>query len=184
VSAPATLEALLDLYDRFGDRCYGERVTQTSHALQCAARAAADGAAAPLVAAALLHDVGHLLVAEGSDVTATDDRHEATGARVLAAILGRDVARPVSLHVAAKRWRCAVDPDYLARLSDASRASLARQGGPFEPAACRRFASHPGFRDAVALRGWDDDGKAPDQPTGSVRDHAPLLARLAARRGP
>jgi len=182
--APRTVESLLALYERRGDASYGEDVSQLAHALQCAAAASLSGASDELVAAALLHDVGHLLAdvrPAGWRDDIDDDRHEATGARVLAPLLGREVAAPVALHVTAKRWRCAVDPSYVAALSDTSRASLAAQGGALNDAECERFALHPSFRDAVRLREWDDAAKDPEAPLGSMRDHEPLLVALAAR---
>lgn len=176
---PRSADEVLALFELRGDRHYGEDVTQTEHALQAAALARASGAPDHLVGAALLHDVGHLLdgrVGEDED----DDHHEVVGARVLAAIFGPALARPVALHVVAKRWRCAVEPSYLDSLSDASRRSLDRQGGPLDPAAAGRFEASPGFEDAVALRRWDDEAKVVDAASGRLEDHALLLASLAA----
>jgi hypothetical protein len=48
------LTDLLALFERHGDRHYGEAVSQLDHALQCAACAVADHAPDSLVAAALL----------------------------------------------------------------------------------------------------------------------------------
>src|SRR5882762_3477320 len=72
---------LLALYAEKGGKEYGERVTQTAHALQSAALAEAEQAPPPLVAAALLHDLGHLLAKQVDDV---DDRHEHIAAGYLA----------------------------------------------------------------------------------------------------
>ena len=47
---------------------FGEPVSQRAHALQCAALAAGEGAALPLVGAALLHDIGHLLHGLGESI--------------------------------------------------------------------------------------------------------------------
>jgi predicted HD phosphohydrolase len=179
-----SVESLLDLYERRGDERYGEDVTQRSHAVQCAVLASNDGAIDELVAAALLHDVGHLLAGDrpmGWRDDVDDDRHEALGARALASLLGSGVAAPVALHVTAKRWRCAVDASYLVALSDASRATLVAQGGPLDDDECERFATHPAFRDAVRLRGWDDAAKDPAAPSPSLRNYEPLLVGLAAR---
>ena len=175
--APASVDELLELYERRGGERYGEDVTQAAHALQCAEHARRDAASDAMVAAALLHDVGHLLV---DTAVEGDDRHEAEGARALAALLGPEVAAPVALHVTAKRWRCAVEPGYLASLSAASVASLELQGGPLlDPAARSRFERHPSFDGAVALRGWDDAAKDPGAAVGALADHQALLHRLA-----
>jgi phosphonate degradation associated HDIG domain protein len=178
----ADVAGLLELYDRLGDDPYGEDVTQTAHALQCATHAEAAGASDAMVAAALLHDVGHLLVAGGASPRDADDHHESVGARALASMFGPAVAAPVALHVAAKRWRCATDPTYVDELSDASRASLVTQGDAMSSAVCERFEAHPAFRDAVALRGWDDLAKDPGASTGSIRDYRQLLDHLARER--
>lgn len=184
--APASVDELLELYALHGDRRYGEDVTQSQHALQCAALARRDGAADELVAAALLHDVGHLVGGEHGpqwrdDVD--DDRHEALGSKVLAAVFGADVAAPVALHVTAKRWRCAVEPGYHDALSATSRATLVAQGGPLDEVARVRFEQHPAFDRAVGLRAWDDGAKEPDLEPGSIASYEPLLARLARRHG-
>jgi predicted HD phosphohydrolase len=174
---------LLELYERFGDEPYGEDVTQTAHALQCAALAASSGATRAMVAAALLHDVGHLLGGTRrpdwrDDVD--DDRHEAIGARTLATLFGPSVAAPVALHVLAKRWRCTTDPTYVSGLSRTSRASLLAQGGELSGAERARFEAHPSFDDAVALRGWDDLAKDPEASPGSIGAFRDLLDELAA----
>jgi [1-hydroxy-2-(trimethylamino)ethyl]phosphonate dioxygenase len=166
---------LLALYERKGGDPYGERVTQTAHALQSASFAEAEGAAPALIAAALLHDVGHL-IAKPSD---GDDRHEDIGAGLLAKLFGAAVAEPVRLHVAAKRFLCATEPGYFATLSPASVESLALQGGPFTSDEAAAFARNPHAQDAVRLRRWDDLAKVPDAPTKPLSAYAPLLARLA-----
>lgn len=183
--AMPTVGSVLDLYARFGADHYGEDVTQVAHALQCAARARRDGASEPLVAAALLHDVGHLVTGERDAAwrdDVDDDRHEAVGATLLARLFGPDVAAPVALHVMAKRWRCTVDPDYHEALSAASQASLLAQGGVLDEAARLRFEAHPCFGHAVALRGWDDEAKDPGVETGAMEDYRRVLERLAARQ--
>lgn len=90
-----------------------------------------------------------------------DARHEVGGADWLARFFNERVAGPVRLHVAAKRYLCAADPEYLAELSPASQRSLHLQGGPFSPEETRRFESLPHFAAAVALRRWDDAAKVP-----------------------
>ena len=175
-----TIEAILAAYEGLGERLYGERVSQNQHALQCAALATADGASESLVIAALLHDFGHL-AEEVPDMVQpeTDARHEVAGAARLGELFGRAVTRPVALHVAAKRYLCAVEPGYLEALSPASVHSLALQGGPFTPARAAAFARLDGARDAVRLRRWDDLGKAPDASPPGFEAYAPIMRRLA-----
>ncbi|HYK33010.1 MAG TPA: HD domain-containing protein, partial [Streptosporangiaceae bacterium] len=120
----------------------GEPVTQAAHMLQAATLAQRDGAAPELVAAALLHDVGHFTgtVSGQQLMTGTDNRHSDVGADWLAQWFGPDVTEPVRLHVAAKRYLCAVEPGYAARLSPASVYTLSVQGGPMREAEASEFA--------------------------------------------
>lgn len=177
----APLDDLLALFARHGDRRYGEKVSQLDHALQCAACAVADQAPDSLVAAALLHDVGHLLEADriDDDPTPSEDfQHELVAADMLSRLFGPEVVEPISLHVAAKRYLCAVEPDYLAGLSEASRHSLHLQGGPFTPEQARQFETLPHWRDAVRLRRYDDEGKRVGADCPPMAAYKPLLQSL------
>src|SRR6185312_3352403 len=121
---------------------------------QAGALAEAAGAPSPLVAAALLHDVGHL---RGE----TDARHGPAGAQWLSQWFGPAVTEPVRLHVAAKRYLCATEPGYFGLLSPESVRTLALQGGPMTPDQAAAFEALPNSRDAVAVRRWDDQAKDP-----------------------
>lgn len=140
---------------------FGEDVSILEHSLQTAMLAAEAGADRSLVVAALLHDVGHLLHDLGEDVAARgiDARHEIAGEAWLRSRFGAEVSEPVRLHVAAKRYLCAVDAGYFGELSASSRLSLELQGGVFSEAEVREFERNPYFRDAVRLRRWDDAAK-------------------------
>jgi phosphonate degradation associated HDIG domain protein len=176
-----SLEALERLYaERGGDR-YGEGVTQIEHALQCATLAETSGAAPSLIAAALLHDVGHLLQGEASGLGSQDLRHEITGAQALRRLFGPAVRRPIALHVAAKRYLCFADPAYSAALSPASQISLALQGGPFDAVEAEAFERTPHWRDSVALRLYDDAGKSEDAMGRDFGEFRPLLMSLMHR---
>jgi gamma-butyrobetaine dioxygenase len=177
----SSLEDIERLYEERGGRSYGEGVTQIEHALQCANLAVADGAAPSLILAALLHDLGHLLEDEAS--TAKDHRHEAAGAAALAGLFGPAVRAPIALHVAAKRYLCLSEHGYFGGLSAASRQSLAVQGGPFSPTEARAFEGQPYWREAVALRRWDDGGKRQESRARSFADFAPMIRDLATGGG-
>jgi len=138
---------------------------------QAAALAQAGGAADPLVAAALLHDVGHLR-------NESDSRHGVAGARWLTQWFAEPVTEPVRLHVAAKRYLCATEPGYLGRLSAESVRTLALQGGPMDAGEAAAFAAQPYFRDAVAVRRWDDLAKDPAVTPPQYTHFEPLLASL------
>jgi phosphonate degradation associated HDIG domain protein len=162
---------LSDMVEKHGNDLYGgEPVTQLQHALQCAQLAENEGASAALITAALLHDVGHLLEDDFEDAPAHDEdrRHEDLGDAFLAKWFGPNVTEPVRLHVAAKRYLCAVDPGYFDALSPMSRHSLMLQGGPMSADEVTEFEANPHYKDAVRLRRWDDRGKDPEMKTATL----------------
>jgi phosphonate degradation associated HDIG domain protein len=159
------IDRIFVLFRKKGNGAYfGETITETEHALQCAHLAEESGAAPELIAAALLHDVGHLVHGLTEDIAdrGIDGRHEEEGAAWLKHSFGAAVVDPVRLHVAAKRYLCAVDPNYRAGLSAASLRSLQLQGGPMSAEEACRFEQEPRFRAAVAVRRWDDRAKVPN----------------------
>jgi phosphonate degradation associated HDIG domain protein len=176
-----SIDEVWGLFERWGGEGYDEQVSQLAHALQTAALAEADDASDPLVAAALLHDVAHLL--EKTDqrparARAADLRHEARGANYLASLFGAEVTAPIALHVAAKRYLCAVEPGYRVGLSSGSHRSLELQGGPFEPTGEQTFETTPGWADAVRLRRWDDRGKIEGLGVPTLEHYRPVLERV------
>jgi gamma-butyrobetaine dioxygenase len=175
-SSNLRLDALFDAFDRLGAEPYGEEVSQLSHMLQTAALAVADGAPDTLVAAALLHDVGHFATPPSP---AEPVPHEALGVAWLRPLFGPEVWRPVGLHVAAKRYLCATSPGYLDQLSAASQQSLVEQGGVFTPDQADRFIAAPYAQEAVRLRLYDDAAKIPDASTPPLASYRELLDRLA-----
>jgi phosphonate degradation associated HDIG domain protein len=161
---------------------YDEHVTELAHGLQAAALAEAEGAPADLVAAALLHDVGHLLVGDLVPIDEElvgDARHEAAGARFLRRWFPASVTAPVALHVAAKRYLCAVEPGYAAALSPSSVRSMGVQGGPMSPAEVSDFEARPHHEAAVAMRRWDDLAKVEGLEVPGFDHYVGLLLRLA-----
>ena len=163
----------------------GEPVTQASHMLQAARLAELDGADDALVAAALLHDVGHFTAAvSGRDLMqGTDNRHSDTGADWLAQWFGPEVTEPVRLHVAAKRHLCTVEPGYAATLSPASIYTLRVQGGPMRGAELAEFAASRYAEAACRLRRWDDAAKDPAALPPAFDHFSELLGGLTRRRG-
>ena len=144
----------------------GERVTQLQHALQCATLAEKAGESDELITAALLHDYGHMVAKdEGAAAAGKDMRHEEIAAKSLRRWFGPGVTEPICLHVAAKRYLCAVDPDYFAKLSEASVTSLNVQGGPFSKSDADAFLAGDHGAAAAKLRVWDDLAKDPEVTT-------------------
>ena len=144
-----------------GAAYFGEPVTVLEHSLQAAWFIQRGGGEATLIAAALLHDLGHLLHAEGEDAATRglDTRHEELGVAALGQHLPASVLDPIRLHVAAKRYLCFAEPRYLAALSPASQESLALQGGPMNGAEAKDLLALPHARQAIALRRADDAAK-------------------------
>lgn len=156
------IKQIFDLFARKGHGAYfGEAVLEIEHALQAAHLAETSGADNDQIVAALLHDVGHLLHGLPEDIAGQgiDGKHEEAGANWLARYFSNSVVDPVRLHVAAKRYLCAVDPGYLNGLSPASVQSLQLQGGPMKNDEVKQFEKHPHFRAIVAVRRWDDGAK-------------------------
>ncbi len=177
---------IAQLFTAHGGHTYDESVSMTDHMLQTATLASAADCADHLVLAALLHDIGHLLLAEqdlanpSDSHRHTDLHHEDLAAAFLRPHLPEIVVAPIALHVSAKRYLCATDDEYLARLSPASTHTLALQGGPFLESEVTAFQDNPDWQDALLLRRFDDDAKVSGTPTPTVEE---FLARLLPSGG-
>lgn len=171
---------LSEIFEGRGQARYGlEDISQLQHALQSAALAEEQGESPAMVLAALLHDIGHMVHAWGENPAGEgrDDRHEILGAKWLSARLPRAVTEPIRLHVAAKRYLCAAEPDYAARLAPDSVLSLGLQGGPMRADEIAAFRATPFADDAVRLRRLDEAAKDPARVTPPF---AHFLRHLAA----
>ena len=166
-------DEVLGLFAAHGGNTYAEQVSMEQHALQAAALARASGASDALVLASLLHDVGHFLAQPDSEFGVTD--HGTTGGAWLAERFVPAVSEPVRLHVAAKRFRCFVDPAYEEQLSPASVGTLRLQGGAMSAAEAREFEAEPFAQDALALRSFDDGGKVAGLDIPALDEWRPLL---------
>jgi [1-hydroxy-2-(trimethylamino)ethyl]phosphonate dioxygenase len=173
-----------------GSNAYGgERISQLEHALQTAMLAEGAGADASLIVASLLHDYGHLVRNFGADVSrrGIDDRHETIGAENLTAYFGEAVTMPIRMHVEAKRYLCATDPEYSKRLSDASIWSLKLQGGAFAAKERDEFIKRPFAAEAVTpplgrirqnIRTADSEAGAVSSVCGGLSDRRALILRF------
>jgi [1-hydroxy-2-(trimethylamino)ethyl]phosphonate dioxygenase len=181
VQPVASVDELFGLLASGGGEAYfGEPVTVLEHSLQAAWFVQQKDSDYALITAALLHDLGHLLHTEGEDAAARglDTRHEELAAEALAGRLPAAVLEPIRLHVAAKRYLCSADPDYLAALSPASVESLALQGGPMTPTEAEAFLALPHARAAVVLRHADDAAKVPKLAVPELGSYRPLVESL------
>ena len=136
-------------------------LSHKDHALQAAALAESEGAPDVLVLAALLHDIGHLL--DGIPENDVDGHHDRRGAKWLARSFGPDITEPIRLHVEAKRYLCAVDPNYLDDLSPDFVQRLKSQGGPLSRREIQDFQAEPYHRAALKLRRIDDSANEPNR---------------------
>ena len=163
-----------------GEAYFGEPVTVLEHSLQAAWFVSRKGGASALVAAALLHDLGHLLHGEGEDAATRglDTQHEELAAEVLAGHVPGAVLDPIRMHVAAKRYLCFADPHYLAALSPASVQSLALQGGPMSGVEAEAFLGMPHAHESIALRRADDAAKVPGLAVPDLESYRPLVTSL------
>jgi [1-hydroxy-2-(trimethylamino)ethyl]phosphonate dioxygenase len=179
-------DEILAVFAKRGAGAYfGESVSMTEHALQAAYFARNAGAPPALVVAALLHDVGHLVVDVPDDLAdwVDDAHHEEIGSQWLARRFPPEVSEPVRLHVPAKRYLCAVDARYFAKLSAASVVTLKLQGGPMSSDEVAQFQTEPYHRAAVEVRRWDDQGKVAGLATPQLADYREWIEELAARPG-
>ena len=159
----------------------GEGVTQLEHALQAAQRAEADGAGDALIAAALLHDLGHLLNLQGETPTARgiDDQHQYFAIPFIRALFPPAVVEAIRLHVDAKRALCALEPDYYESLSEDSKRSLTLQGGIFSKEETEAFMSRPYAENALRVRRWDDAAKTPGAETPPLEHYLEVASRCS-----
>jgi predicted HD phosphohydrolase len=175
------VDFILDLFARRGAEEYmGESVSMAQHMEQSAACAVADGANEALVIVLLLHDIGHFVgdfPVEALE-NGINNCHEDAGANFLAPFFSKAVTEPIRLHVAAKKYLCAVDNEYINRLSDASIHSLNVQGGPMTAAEVKAFESNPYHLVAVKARHYDDDGKVSGLDIRPVKDYRLELESL------
>ncbi len=184
LSPGSIVDFIGDIFNRRGAESYlGEDVTMSQHMLQGAFRAEQSGASEELIAAALLHDIGHYTSEFPEDALekGVNNYHDTAGAAVLAPFFPELVIDCVRYHVAAKRYLCATDPNYFDRLSEASVHSLGLQGGPMSDNEAAVFRENPNLVEILQVRFWDEGGKDPDLETPPFEHYAPILQRVVDR---
>jgi phosphonate degradation associated HDIG domain protein len=164
-----------------GQHAYGlSNINQIQHGLQAAWLAEKAGDPSSLIAAALMHDIGHMLheLGQNPNEDGIDDRHEDLGHAYLADRFGPEVTEPVRLHVAAKRYLCGKEADYFAKLSRDSVLSLELQGGPMSSDEIVAFESLPYWQEAVRLRRYDEQAKMRGLETPPIAHFLPHVAKV------
>ena len=157
----------------------GEPVSQLEHALQAAFWARRAGARGAEVLAALLHDIGHLVASADAPQMAGLGvlEHEHIGAGFLREQgVAPAICELVRGHVAAKRYLARRKAGYYAALSEASRGTLAFQGGPMSEAEACAFETDPMGAAKLRLRTWDEAAKRPDLDVPGLDTYVGLLA--------
>lgn len=157
------------LYEQHGAADYiGEPVSQIEHMSQAAQLAMAEGFDDEVVLAAFFHDIGHLCGQGGENMGGYGVvSHERLGADYLRrAGFSERMAKLVEYHVQAKRYLTFSQPDYYARLSEASRRTLGYQGGVMTAEEARAFEQDPLCAVSLRMRHWDEQAK---------EMHVPLL---------
>jgi predicted HD phosphohydrolase len=95
--------------------------------------------------------------------------------RIYLRILGEAVTKPIRMHVEAKRYLCAIDPEYLKLLSPASIWSLELQGGPFAASKRDEFIKRPFAAEGSKLRRWDESAKIDGLQTPNLAHFRPYV---------
>lgn len=162
MSREQVIAEVFGLYERHGAADYiGEPVSQIEHMSQAAQLAMAEGFDDEVVLAAFFHDIGHLC-GQGEENMGGYGvvSHERLGADYLRrAGFSERMATLVEYHVQAKRYLTFSQPDYYARLSEASRRTLAYQGGVMIAEEAQAFEQDPLCAVSVRMRHWDEQAK-------------------------
>jgi predicted HD phosphohydrolase len=184
------------LRDRGEEDYIGEEISQLAHSLQAAHQAQMHHADDETTIAALLHDIGHFLPPDQIKLIAHEVRqisvsqdpadqgvgrigHERIGEEYLRRIgFSSKVAALVGSHVTAKRYLCATDSGYHARLSEASKRSLIFQGGPMQGDELAKWAASPWCNEMCQLRKWDDCAKVVGLEVPPVESYQKVMERL------
>lgn len=160
-------QEILSIFRKHGHIEYGERCSMLSHSVQAGLLAKAKDYDVELIAAAFLHDIGHLAPLEfANSIPVTTmgsyglDAHDHWGEDYLRSKGFSDrIIATVRNHVAAKRYLCFADDTYYQQLSNASQETLRYQGGPMSMEEAQTFEADPFFEDSILIRKIDDEAK-------------------------
>ena len=154
----------------------GEKVTMSEHMIQAAMIAERKKSSKSLICACLLHDYGHFILEDPSDLVKKklDGKHEEIGYEYLKKFFKEDVVEPIKYHVKAKRY-LARSKKYYNQLSKASKISLELQGGILNKKESKDFEKNKFFIDAVKLRKFDELAKKNNIKMKSIDNYKSLL---------
>jgi len=177
-----TTNPVADLFHAFANTDYiGEAISQQEHSLQCAYFAKQLGHSNEVVIASLLHDIGHVALSTPQPQMAGLGviNHEWIGARLaIEAGLPRKVGMLIGYHVEAKRYLAYKKKAYFDKLSEASKGTLAFQGGPMSEMEAKTFEALPLFREALQVRTHDEKGKVVDLDCPDFASYLPLIESM------
>tara|TARA_B100000123_G_C25687810_1_gene409378 strand:- start:197 stop:781 length:585 start_codon:yes stop_codon:yes gene_type:complete len=169
ISVKEAVDKIFYYYENFGERDYiGEPVTQIEHMVQGAMFAEQDRREPEIILAMFLHDIGHLLELELNDSKEKMGdlgvmNHEGKGRKFLEDMgVPYPIPNLVENHVKVKRYLVGKNQEYYQKLSDASKQTLAYQGGPMSPEEIVSFETDPLFSDSLLVREYDEMSKVPN----------------------
>jgi phosphonate degradation associated HDIG domain protein len=171
--ARIVVDEIFSLYENYGAADYiGEPVSQIEHMCQAAQLAEAAGYDDEVVLAAFFHDIGHLCEhiyeTKQMDGYGVMD-HESLGSQYLREKgFSEKIARLVESHVPAKRYLTFKYPEYYNKLSEASKATLDKQGGRMDDAEAKQFEADNLYLLFIKIREWDDKAKIEKVPLPSL----------------
>jgi len=171
--ARIVVDEIFSLYENYGAADYiGEPVSQIEHMCQAAQLAEAEGYDDEVILASFFHDIGHLCEhiyeTKQMDGYGVMD-HESLGGEYLREKgFSEKIARLVESHVPAKRYLTFKYPEYYNKLSDASKATLDKQGGRMDDDEATQFEADNLYLLFIKIREWDDKAKIEKVPLPSL----------------
>lgn len=170
------INEIFKLYINFGNNDYiGEEVSQIEHMLQAAQLALNDKQNIEVILAGLFHDIGHLLAFDDKynsnlkkNSLGTLD-HEKHGANFLRNLnFPEIIPNLIENHVKAKKYLAYKNPDYINKLSSASKQTLIEQGGLMTDYEANLFEKSDIFNLSIQLRKYDEAAKNKNFKTESL----------------
>ncbi|AVL94770.1 putative HD phosphohydrolase [Moumouvirus australiensis] len=159
-----TVDHIIDLYNKYGASDYiGENLTQLEHMTKAAMLAEEYGETETIILACFLHDIGHLIEINNESIKMDNLgvlNHESIGREYLLNHgFSEELANLVGNHVKSKRYLVTKFPDYINKLSDASRQTLKYQNNYMSVDEMTEFENDLSFTDSLKIRFYDDQSK-------------------------